>query len=60
MVCIATDSMPYRAFSALLQNYKGARRAFQTCIAANPDFSKAWVSWAQVNFAETKHHTHTC
>lgn len=31
------------------QNYKGARRAFQTCISVIPDFSKAWVSWAQVN-----------
>lgn len=30
------------------QNHKAARRAFQTCIAVIPDFSKAWVSWAQM------------
>lgn len=30
------------------QNYKGARRAFQNCIAVIPEFSKAWVSWAQM------------
>ena len=36
-----------------MQNYKGARRAFQTCVAVDPDFSKAWVSWAQVRSAWT-------
>lgn len=36
-------------FQCPMQNYKGARRAFQNCISVIPDFSKAWVSWAQAS-----------
>jgi hypothetical protein len=30
------------------QDYAGARDAFQQCVALCPDFTKAWVSWAQL------------
>ena len=33
---------------AALQDYLGARSAFAECVQLCPDFSKAWVSWAQM------------
>lgn len=31
-----------------MQDYAGARDAFQRCVELCPEFTKAWVSWAQL------------